>query len=253
MFDRGMVGRSFFKNTNFINVFYSTVLCVYEYFKTNIFPDDPSRIIYSTNDFAFRKRIQLNSSDKVEALNIQGLNLPFMNFSISSGGISERTDRTWKSTPLEFFGAMDWTIGKKIKMTPVKISFESTFFSDKEIDIQYVMNLLSWDNALETVIKPKLTIDNQEFSNIGIMSGYSLQYRSRYNESDWLERNNIRVIGMDFEVDTFLLETDTSQFWIPKEVLLSFATDQNLDTHEWDNYDLLLTGVIDHIEKDVVF
>lgn len=253
MFEKGMVGKSYYKDMDFINVYYSTIICMFNYFTENLFPDDPSRIIYASNDFAFRRRLQLNSRDNVSEFQIQSLNMPFMNFSIEASGMSSKTDRDWKSNQLEVSGVMDWTIKKKIRMTPIKLSFEATFFSDKEIDIQYIISKLFWDDALETVLKPELEIDGQKFSNIGVMAGYNLQYRPRYNEKEWLDKNKIRTIPMNFAVDTFLLQTDQDKFWIPKEVLFSFATSQNLNTHEWTDYDLLLRGVIDHIEKDVVF
>lgn len=253
MIEKGMVGKSYFDNSNFLNVYFSTIIALFNYFTENIFPNDPSRIIYASNDYAFRRRLELNSRDNVSEFQIQSLNMPFMNFAIDASGIDQNTDRTWKSFPLELHGVMDWTIGKKIRMSPVRISFESTFFSDKDVDIQYIISKLFWDNALETIIKPEIEIDGQSFYNMGLLSAYEAQYRPQYNENDWLERNKIRTIPMNFAVDTFLLQTDTEHFWIPKEVLFSFASTQNLDTHEWTDYDLLLKGVINHIENTVVF
>lgn len=252
MFEKGMVGKTYFQNKEFLNVYYSTIIALFNYFQENVFPSDPTRIIYSSNSFAFRRRVQLNKKESVSGFQIQSLNLPFMNFSIDSGGLDQRVDRDWKSFPLELHGVMDWTIGKKIRMSPLKISFESTFYSDKEIDIQYLISEIFWDNALETIISPEIEIDGQNFKNIGILS-YEPQYRPQYNEEDWLERNKIRTVPLNFSVDTFLLKTESEHFWIPKEVLFSFATTHDLEIHDWENYDLLLEGVIDYIEEEVNF
>lgn len=88
---------------------------------------------------------------------------------------------------------------------------------------------------------------------MGLFVGFDTGYRSQYNESDWLEKNKVRTIGMNFSVDTFLLQTTTDGFWIPKKVLATFASTHDLSIHDWEDYDELYQGVIDHIGKQVVF
>ncbi len=248
----GMVGNSYYQDTSFINVYYSTILSVFSHLGAYLFPNDPSRVIYSSNDHAFRRRLRLNSRDDISQFQINSLNLPFLNFAISSSGISSNTNRPWKSYPLELNGIMDWTLNKKFRLSPVNISFEATYLSDKEIDIQYAFSKITWDNALETILKPQLEIEGESFNNIGILS-YDINYRPQYNENDWFEKNKIRTISLNFSIDTFLIETTTEGFWIPQEVLFSFASAQDLEIHDWDDYDELLTGVISHIEETVTF
>jgi hypothetical protein len=250
---RGIINKSYYDNSNFINVFYSTILSIFNFFTENFFPDDPNRIIYASNTFAFRERLKLQDSEEISAFQVNSLNMPFMNFSISSSGITPNTERTWKNYSLEVEGMMDWDINKKIRATPVKMDFECTYFSDREADLQYVMSKILWINSQETLIRPELEIDGKDFQNIGLFVGFDTGYRSQYNESDWLEKNKIRTIGMNFSVDTFFLDTTTDGFWIPKKVLVSFAKTHDLAIHDWEDYDELWEGVIDHIGKQVVF
>ncbi len=245
---KGLLGKTYYNDPSFINVYLSTILAMYEFWEGFLFPNDPQRIVYSTNDYAFRRRLETNKREDKSNFQIQSLDMPFMNFSISSNGIVPNTDRTLKNNQLEVFGVTDWTIQKKIQLTPVQISFESTYFSNEEKDIQYVMSQNMWNFALETIIKPELEIEGETFLNYGAFGYPNLNYRPQYSERDWLEQNNIRTISMDFVLDTFLVQVNTSNtYWIPKTVLASFAEKHDLDNIDWDDYDSLITGVINHV------
>jgi len=58
---------------------------------------------------------------------------------------------------------------------------------------------------------------------------------------------------MDFTFDTYLIKTDTTHFWIPQEVLFTFAHKYDIPIEDWNNYDELYEGVIDHLEEEVTF
>ena len=250
-----LFNRSYYNRANFYNIYLSSILAINDYFVEAFFPNDPSRLIYSSNDHAFRRRLKLQSSQSpdVSQFQINTLNMPFMNFSVTSSGISSDTNRTLKNNQLEKFGVMDWNLKKKIKATPVKINFEATYFSTEEIDIQYIMSVLQWDSALESLIKPKLEIDGNTYLNYGYLDIDSIDYNPTYDEDDWLQQNKIRTIGISFSLDTYSIRLDDSDFWIPKNVLLSFATSKDLEIHDLDNYDELITGIIDYIEGTVAF
>jgi hypothetical protein len=245
------VSGGFYSNKSFINTKTSLILSLFDYFSNLFFDGDSNRVIYASNDFSFRKRMSQNKKDiDNENILIQNLNLPYMNFYMTD--LQPTTERTWKSFPLELQGVMDWTIRKKLRISPVKISFEATLFTEKETDRHYIMSEAFWQGALERKLNPLLEIDGQSFSNIGVLK-FGLNFSDQYQEKDWLEKNRIRATSIDFEVDTFLIKTNTEGFCIPKEVLLSFATTHDLSTHDWDDYDLLYQAVIDHINHETVF
>ena len=115
------------------------------------------------------------------------------------------------------------------------------------------MSVLQWDSALESLIKPKLEINGNTYLNFGSLDIDSIDYNPTYDEDDWLQQNKIRTIGISFSLDTYSIQLDDSDFWIPKNVLLSFATSKDLEIHDLDNYDELITGIIDYIEGTVAF
>lgn len=252
--DKIVFNKSYYNSKKFINNYLSSILAMDEYFGEYMFPNDPSRIIYSSNDFAFRRRLQLQSKeDTTSVFQLNSLDMPFMNFAITSGGLSSNTDRNLKNNQLEKLGVMDWISKKKIKATPLKIDFEGTFFSTEEIDIQHLFSMMQFDDALETIIRPKFQIGEEIYENYAYLEYNSIQYNPNYNEKDWLEQNRIRTISLDFSLSTYLVDVDDSDFWIPKSVLVGFANTKKLELEDIDDYDVVLEGVINHLNGSVSF
>lgn len=247
-----ILGGSYHDVSNFRNVIFSSILALFEYYENFFFPGEPDRIVYSTTDFAFRRRLQTQKLKSTENdLSINSLNFPFMSFSIQPGGINQAVERSsWKNFPLEREGIMDWTIGKKLRLSPLNIDFEATYFTNKTTDMHWAMSEVLWDNTLETIIKPKILIDDVEFENIGNLSLNS-SYNSNYAEKDWLEKNKIQAITLDFSCDTFLIKDQNSSFGIPQTVLFDFIHKQNIENVDFDNPDEVYSAVIDHIHGEV--
>lgn len=244
--------KSYYNTKNFLNNYLSSIIAIDNYFQIYMFPNDPSRIIYATNDFAFRQRLRTQSKeDTTSAFQVNSLDMPFFNFAITD--ISSNTDRRLKNNQLEKLGVMDWALKKKIRATPLKIDFEGTFFSSEEIDLQYLFYNLQFDDAVETTIKPKIQIGEEIYENYAYLAYNSINYNPTYTEKDWLEQNRIRTIGIDFSLSTYLIDIDDSDFWIPKSVLLGFANSKKINLEDEENYEVILEGVIDHIQSSVTF
>ena len=245
------VAGGYFAERDFINIKTSLIISIFEYFESLFFEGENGRVIYASDSFAFRRRNQLLNKDEANhPLLAQNLNLPFANFYIT--GISSNTDRNWKSRPLELSGIMDWSVNKKLRLSPVQISFEATIYTEKETDKNYVTSQIIWEDILETKLKPLFEIEGEIFSNIALV-GYTGNFTDQYQESDWLEKNKIRATSFDFTVDTYLVRTNSLGFCIPKTVLASFTSSQDIKTFDPENYDELLNGVIDHINGKTVF
>ena len=103
----------------------------------------PSRIIYASNEFAFRRRMQTNSKS-TSAFTANNLNMPFLNFALKSGGIDLDTADNYKNKSLATEGLMDWDTELKLKALPVKLSFEATFFTTVEADLHYMASKFSF-------------------------------------------------------------------------------------------------------------
>jgi len=246
-----ILGGSYHNTEGYRNVIFSAILALYEYYEGFLFPGDPDRIVYASPEFAFRRRIQTQKLDpSSNSLTVNSLNMPFLAFSIGSGGINTNIDRSaWKNFPLELDGYMDWDLGKKIRLSPIKIDFNAIYFTDRTLDMHYIMTQFLWDDALETKIYPKIEIDGLEFENMGLLS-YNTNYGESYNEDEWLEKNKLQAITVDFSLDTFMIRDHNNRFAIPQSVIFNFAHKHGLEVGD---YDITLNGVIDHVLGEVDF
>jgi hypothetical protein len=243
------LGGSYHNIDNFRNVIFSVILELYDYWEGFLFPGEPERLVYASTAYAFKRRIETQKLDPANGTIANSLNVPFFSFAIQPGGISAGVDRTsWKNFPAELNGFMHWGLGRKLRISPMRIEFEATYFSNKTLDTQYIMTKAMWDNALETKIKPKLDIDGTIVENIGLL-GYNLSFQNQYTETDFLEQNKLHAVTFDFTIDTFNVLDNTSGFAIPNSVLLGFSNKHGLDLPP----DELYTGVIDHIEEEVIW
>ena len=188
------------------NVIHACVLSCWEHFASLLFKDDLDRVIYATNDFAFRRRLQLENSNS-------DLNLPFMNLYIDS--IDSDTDREWWHSVTNTHGIYIPELRKSLRLLPMKVSFEASVFIHKAVDQQVVFEEMSWDAGNETILEPTIEIAGQSVKLPGVLN-YDLDFDTEYKESDWLEKSRIRVIGVNPSIDCFFIkapdEAITSRF-----------------------------------------
>lgn len=178
------------------------------------FPLD--RVLYASNDNTFYKREEKNNGN---------LNLPY--FSYYMTGYSD-PDRDWWNNfaNLEYPMSHDNAaikIGQKIKIFPVKIEYEGVACFSQHKDMDYAFKQLAYDDSNETILFPTIeTSKGDTIKNIGILS-WDIEYNPSFNEQDWLTKNKIFTIGVNFSLDTFLIVGDLeSDMFITKSVMLDF-------------------------------
>lgn len=262
-------GTSFHDQTVYDNTILSSVIAVSTYLEDLIFPDEPDRVVMARNKFAFRRRFQTQRGVENSELQTNTLNMPFLNFGIKSDGIDVDTENNFRSHALAKAGFYVDGIGYKLRATPIRIKFEGTYFSTQESEVNYVLSKLRWQASEECLIAPAITINGYETYNYGSLEFNSIEYNGIYEESDFLEKNRIKTIGLDFALDTYLINFhdlasavgadntsvtgDTVQkgFWIPNKVLLSFSARHHLDDFDWTKPDMLFSADIDHENETV--
>lgn len=201
------------------------------------FPLD--RIIYASNEYAFRERTRKNDGD---------LNLPFLNYYRTG---YEESQRNWFNDYANRFGLMDLSNsftsllgGGRLRIYPITITYEATAFFGQNKDCEYAMNKLLFDASNETKIIPQLETNKGDiFQNIGIID-FDLSYNPTYQESDWLEQNRIWTIGIDFSVTTFMIgnfnanpdvdsQGNPMPLHVAKSVLLQFFCAKKLNYQDY--------------------
>ncbi len=244
---RNMVGTSFFDTSGFLNAIHANNIAIWVYLANTFFSGDMDRVIYASTAFAFRER-----SSKQENNN---LNLPFANFRIDNGGIKPDTNRRWRNHSLAVDGQYVPEIKDKIKMFPVTIDYDSTFYVEKEIDYHYISSELFWRAAgLETVLSPEIEYTNSNNETFTLpftaIVDFNLDLDVEYNEKDWLEQNHIRALKLDMSVQTWLLKSNSTGWCIPKEVIFGIA--QNSSSIDSTlPYGEVYAAVINHVNEEV--
>lgn len=269
--ERDLLGSSFY-NTNYwkngdsfmLNSILSTTLALMSFFDKALFVKDNTRVIYASNAYAFRAR-SMNSTGE-ENSEFQQLNLPFMNLSVTQGGISLQSTRLYSSYEAKTSGIYIEDIGKKVSLLPMEIRFEGTYFTTQMADAQLAITRLFRLGSSELILQPSLWYNDVEIKNIAKVYFDDIVLDDQYQESDWLERNRIHTVGVTISVSTYLLdiypgafteedditgEGSDSRYWNVRKVLFYWALRNNLDSWNGNDFDDWAEGIVDHVDQEV--
>lgn len=275
--EKTLKGSSYFNQKYFsndktfmLNTIVSTTLALFDYFESFIFnlksdPQAASRIIYAKNDYAFRARLQnLNIKEANSEFQINTLNMPFMNFGISS--ISLASQRLMSTYQLATKGVYVEELGKKLRLFPVTIDYEGCFFTTQTSDAQIVLAKMYKQAASETLLSPSLYYNGNEFKNFANVNYTDITYDGQYSESDYLEQNRIHTVAFSLSIDTYFVDTDygidadnedykNKDYALVKDLYFKFAARTHLDTwpENENDYDMMMHAVVDHINKEVIW
>jgi len=268
---RDLVGSTYFNQSYYlnddkysINVILSTTLALYDYFESFLFnvPTDPSRssrIVFAKNEYAFRARLQdITKEEANSEFQINTLNMPFMNFGISSISLSDQ--RLLATNQLAKRGVFIDELGKKVRLYPVTIQYEGCFFTTQASDAQLVLAKFYKQASVETLLEPLLIYNGVELSNFANLSYSDITYDGQYSESDWLEQNRIHTVAFSFNVDTYFVDTDPGidvtepeDYALVKDLYFKFSTRHNLSGWPKDenDYDMIFHAAVDHVNQTV--
>lgn len=226
---------NYYQDSNYINVIYIIDLTLIDHFKNMLFLGDQSRIIYASNDYAFRKRSNNN---------ISNLNLPFMNFRIKSHEPGKRM--RW-NLPSNSQGVFIDELNTKVRFSPILLGYEASLWFHRDFDIKYAFNEVVWDSDNKTILNPHATINSIDLTFAAHLGYTNPSLDPQYNEKDWLDKNNIHSATVDFEIETFALKTN-ADVTIPTDLLFNFAS--HVDPID-DNYQEALQFTINHLTEEV--
>jgi len=230
---------SFYANNTFYNVVYATDIAIENHFSNLLLEGETDRIIYSSNAYAFRKRSDQNSGN---------LNLPFMNYYLRN---YEPGKRIWWNSPAYTQGVYIDTLQTKIMYTPILLSYEVSYWCNRDDELKYITTEVNFDADNKTVLNPQIEIESETVPLTALLSYTGNDYDTEYNEKDWLERNNIHNASLNITLDTFAVKTN-SDICIPTQALFEFyAYHTNDENEEEKSLDELYTFLINHLTETV--
>ena len=238
---------SFYNDPSFLNSIYSLNISLEQYYANRILNGDGSRIIWASNQYSFFRRAQLNNSS-----GNNDLNLPYINYWLKD--IQPQTTSRW-TLPGQAQGLFVDEIQSAIRVNPWGLGYEATYFANRQDDTLYAFQRLAYDSTIKTTVDYTIAVNDQNGNPVnllfrGVIHLTGLVYNPQYMEQEWLERNKIFSIAMDFTVDTFLVYGN-QDVAIPLEVIFTFNSlhgdGNSISEVEQKN------AVVDYFNKDVGF
>jgi len=238
---------NYYDLTSFRNTIYTLNIALETYLSNQLFKNDATRIVYSSSEFAFRKRTQ-ELSKLGNGTNLNNLDLPFLNYKIT--GIDRSVSRQWWNKPIVNRGLFIDELGFKVKCLPVKISYDSTIYFHRDDDLLYAYNQLLWDDGDETKINFSLMVEGVELGFFSLYMLDNMSYEPTYNETEWLTRNKIHTASLNFTCETVIIKDNLLNFGIPEKVILDFMV-----MHEVNNdisNEERLEFIVDRFNEEVI-
>lgn len=235
---------SYYQDQNFLNTTYALDISLEAHFSSFLFPLEETsteRIVYADNSYALRRRAELEHRKG----NNTNLNLPFMNYKLTSYDFGQQD---WWNNEAFSRGIFLDDIGIKVRISPVLLEYEATFWSHRDDEIRYAYTELRFDADTKTTVNSSIEINSQEVPFVGQLGYTGLAFDPTYTESDWLERNKIHSIALDFEVVTFMMKAN-AEIAIPETVILEFNTLHGLE--QTATREETLEAIIDHFSDTV--
>jgi hypothetical protein len=231
---------NYYEDENFLNVSYAMKIALETHFANMLFGGDSTRVIYSSNAYAFRKRSKSNDGN---------LALPFLNFKIVDYSAGKRE---WWHANAYTTGMYLSDLEEKVQFAPVQIDFEATYWCHRADEMFYAASELIWDADNKTVVvAASIDVDGTTVDLAGALSYAGPKIDPTYDENDWLERNKIHNISLDFDVNTFHLKTNSS-ITIPTTVAFEWArSNTDVDDEDTFSYEETISLIIDHLSEEV--
>jgi len=228
---------SFFADKNFLNTKYSMDIALEQHLSNLILEDEISRIIYASNEYALRKRARTQEHNN--------LNLPFLNYKLDDFDFGATP---WWNNSLFSRGLYIPELGAKVRMSPVLLKYEATLWLHRDDETLFAFSELRFDADSKTTITASIEIGGIDVDFPGQLAYSNLAFDPQYNEMDWIERNKIHTIALDFDVITWNMKTNLN-ISIPKKVILEFQATHGLD--DTISYEETINSIIDHFNETV--
>jgi len=215
--------KGYYSNT-YDEGFISTNMCCrfgMEFFLSNLlFKNDLSRVVYSKEDIAFRRRVETvgRGDVKNEEYNYVNLDLPYAVYS-QSGSYEEDDRGATQNAGQIVLGQMQPDSGLIVKAAAVKVKYEATAFFARRDDVNVASQLLYWERTpkfpVYYIVQHNLCgwpIDIPVFITLE-----SFDSNPTYSEKEWLDKSRIFPVKCEFTIRSYqtLIETIDDTIKLP--------------------------------------
>ena len=205
-----IIKEQYYNKDKFVNIHVCSKVSIEYFLAKLLFKDDLTRVLYSTLDFTFRKRLEQidTANGKVEEaeVNMVSLGLPYASYFQESNW--EPDDRVASMSAAEMcIGHYDMNTFSRLRAMAVKAPYKATIFFGRDDDARVAHQLLSWEqnpkspilmynyvkwHGQRLVIPTFVTIDK-------------IEYNPDFKQSDWLTKARIIPITVEMTVRSYTI------------------------------------------------
>jgi len=207
-------------DSNFLSTNIGAKLGMEFFLSTLLFKGDLKRVVYSKEDIAFRRRVELlgNGTVKDSKFNYIALDMPFAVYSQS--GTYEEDDRgSTQNTGQIVIGKIEPESGLRIKAAAVKVEYEATIFCGRRDDVNVISQLLYWEKTpkFPVYFGVEHEICGHPISIPFYITLDSFDSNVDYEDKTWLEKSKIYPIKCKFTIRSYqtLIENIDKFFDLP--------------------------------------
>lgn len=192
---------------------------------------DLSRIVYADNASCFRVRSDTATSTtgSVVPRNTGNVTLPFINFIQKEGTRDDR--HNWYHWRLDKPGVYCSELETRVRMVPIQLTYESTFWCSSAKEMRYMANELYFMRENHTDIT--IPIEYSFVTGSGVTQlvdmewygklNFEIEVDPEYEMNEWLANNVKHSIGMNFELNSWGIKLDTNNVSITEKSILRFT------------------------------
>lgn len=204
--------RQYYVHDSYIPVYYYVYEALEKWLADVVFREDRSRIILSSNEFAFRRRFELTDMSRpYKELEISSLHFPFANYWPLNIGW-DREERLAANPAVLLYTGI-YTNRSRIRASNANIAIPVNFYFDREDDARLAYSKLYFYTFNEFSQEEKITFQNEEIGLPVVISLKSLQFNPQFNETDWLKQNRIFVITANINLRTYIIAPPEQPLW----------------------------------------
>lgn len=204
--------RQYYIHDSYIPVYYYVYEALEKWLANTVFREDRSRIILSSNEFAFRRRFELTDMTRpYKDLEISSLHFPFANYWPMSIGW-DREERIAANPATLLYRGL-YTSRSCIRASNANLAIPVNFYFDREDDARFAYSKLYFYTFNEFSQEEMMTFQNEEIGLPVVVSIKSLQFNPQYNETDWLKQNRIFVVSATVNLRTYIIAPPEQPLW----------------------------------------
>lgn len=202
---------TFFDHSTYSNVFYAAQIPLEYYLADVLMRTDLTRIQWSSDAYAFRRRFELSDSQNggdFGAIQPSSLNLPFVNYWYENGVFWEPDDRPFSINSQQILrGQWEEGLPSRLYAIAVKTPMIATAYYSTDQDARLAYELLMWERQPKGPIQlsSSVTWKDTDIQIPVFVTIESVNFNPKFTEVDWLKTQRIFPMQIRMILRTYIL------------------------------------------------